>query len=91
MIVSSGKKSDIENLITNMELALALLDGWFRANSLKVNPNKTQFMIFRTRQNLQNLPKVNVKLRGVTLETDTEVKNFDKIFDNTLSCDRRDH
>ena len=71
-----------------MELALSSLDGWFRANSLKVNPNKTQLMIFGTRQNLKNLPEVTVKFRGVALEPCTEVKNLGVIFDSTLSWDQ---
>ena len=87
-VIVSGKKSDIQNLITNMELALASLDGWFRANSLKVNPNKTQLMIFGTRQNLKGLPKVTVKFRGVALEPCTQVKNLGVIFDSTLSWEQ---
>ena len=87
-VIVSGKKSHLENLIQNMELALASLDGWFRANSLKVNPNKTQLMIFGTRQNLRTLPNVTVAFRGVTLETHTEVKNFGVIFDRHLSWEQ---
>ena len=87
-VIVSGKKSHLDNLIQNMELALASLDGWFRANSLKVNPNKTQLMIFGTRQNLRTLPNVTVAFRGVTLETHTEVKNLGVIFDRHLSWEQ---
>ena len=89
-VLVSGKKSALPALIGSMETALAALDSWFRANSLKVNANKTQLIVFGTRQNLQKftLSEVSVMFRGVPLQLCTEVKNLGVVFDSHLSWDQ---
>ena len=86
----SGKKSALPALVSSMETALTALHSWFRANSLKVNANKTQIIVFGNRQNLQNLPlgEVTVTFRGVSLQPSTEVKNLGIVFDSRLSWDQ---
>ena len=86
----SGKKSALPALVGRMETALAALDSWFRANSLKVNASKTQLIVFGTRQNLQKftLSEVSVMFRGVPLQPCTEVKNLGVVFDSHLSWDQ---
>ena len=86
----SGKKSALPALISQMETNLAALDSWFRANSLKVNANKTQLIVFGSRQNLQSisLSEVSVTFRGVPLRPCTEVKNLGLVFDSHLTWDR---
>ena len=66
-VLVSGKKSALPALISQMESNLATLDSWFGANSLKVNANKTQLIVFGSRQNLRSisLSEVSVTFRGV--------------------------
>ena len=67
--------------------ALSSLDLWFRANSLKVNPDKTQLIVFGSRQNLRNVPPFGMKFRERTIQPVLEVKNLGVIFDRHLSWD----
>ena len=72
-----------------MERALSSLDLWFRVNSLKVNPDKTQFIVFDSRQNLRNIVPFGVKFRERTNQPVLEVKNLGVIFDRHLTWDAR--
>ena len=70
-----------------MELVLASLDNWFRANGLKVNADKTQLMLLDSAQNLRNAPNVTVKFRDHSLVPISEAKNLGLTFDRTLNWD----
>ena len=70
-----------------MEQALYWLDIWFRANSLKVNPDKTQLIAFGSTQNLRNITPFSVKFRERTMQPVLEAKNLGVIFDCHLSWD----
>ena len=84
-ILVSGAKSDLNEVITKMERALASLDIWFRANGLKLNAEKTQLMLLGSAQNLRNAPNVTVKFRDHTLSPVSEAKNLGIVFDRNLN------
>ena len=86
-VMVCGNKTALSDLIERMEQALSSLDLWFRANSLKVNPDKTQLIVFGSRQNLRNVPPFGVKFRERTIQPVLEVKNLGVIFDRHLSWD----
>ena len=86
-IIVSGVKSDLGSVVARMEHALACLDTWFLANSLKVNAAKTQLMMFGSRQNLRTVPPIVINFRGETLGTELSVRNLGVMFDPVLSWD----
>ena len=86
-ILVSGPMSDLQTVVSRLETSLASLDLWFRANSLKVNADKTQVIIFGSHQNIRRLPAVTVQFGGVELEPCKEVKNLGVTFDRALSWD----
>ena len=86
-VMVCGNKTALSDLTERMEQALSSLDLWFRANSLKVNPDKTQLIVFGSRQNLRNVTPFGVKFRERTLQPVSEVKNLCVIFDRHLSWD----
>ena len=85
-VLVCGNKTDLTDLTERMEQALSSLDLWFRANSLKVNPDKTQLIVFGSRQNLRNMTPLGVKFRERTIKPVSEVKNLGVTFDRHLSC-----
>ena len=87
-ILVSGKKSEIQKVVSRMERALCSLDNWFRANGLKVNAAKTQLMLLGSPQNLRTVNDVNVKFRDQHLVPISEAKNLGLTFDRSLSWDR---
>ena len=84
-VMVSGDKSDVSALVLKMETALASLDEWFRANSLKVNASKTEIIVFGSPQSLRCLPKLEVTFCNTTLVPCDKVKKIGLIFDNRLS------
>ena len=51
-VLVSGSKNDMTQNVLKMERSLASLSWWFRKNAMKLNANKTQLIVFGTRQNL---------------------------------------
>ena len=86
-VMVCGNKTALTDLTERMEQALFWLDIWFRANSLKVNPDKTQLIAFGSRQNLRNITPFSVKFRERTVQPVLEAKNLGVIFDCHLSWD----
>ena len=87
-ILVSGKKSEIQNVVSRMERALSSLDNWFRANGLKVNAAKTQLMLLGSPQNLRTVNDIKVKFRDQDLVPISEAKNLGLTFDRSLCWDR---
>ena len=87
-VLITGKKSDLPTLISRLELSLASLAKWFRANYLKVNASKTQLIMFGSHKNLRSIPKFKVTFCDMVLEPCNEVKNLGVTFDPTMSWDR---
>ena len=83
-ILVSGKKSEIQTVVSRMEHVLASLDVWFRTNGLKVNAAKTQLMLLGSRQNLRSVSDIAVKFRGHDLLPISEAENLGLNFDSLV-------
>ena len=79
-ILLSSKISDIPIMTARLELNLRHLEMWYRANCLKLNASKTQYVIFCTSQMQRQLldvtlsvsnavitPSIALKILGVTM------------------------
>ena len=86
-VLVSGRKTDLHSTIARLEVTLDALSAWFSANGLKVNAEKTQLMVFGSRQNLRGLPDIGVTFRDSTLRPCDKVKNLGEIFDPSLTWD----
>ena len=49
-LLVSGPKAQLQDTIARLERVLSCLDNWFRFNGLKVNAEKTQLMLFGSKQ-----------------------------------------
>ena len=84
-ILITGHKSDIVHLTQRLESALCTLFQWFAEHQMKVNSNKTQLIVFGTRQMLHDLPKTSINVNGVTVEEIQRVKSLGLVMDRHLS------
>ena len=80
-VVVSGGVGDIGSLVQHMEHNLALLSRWFGKNGIKINAQKTQFIIFGTRQNIQRLSPFNIKFMDAEVAASATVLNLGATFD----------
>ena len=86
-VLVSGSKSGMAQNVVKMERSLASLSWWFRKNAMKLNANKTQLIVFGTRQNLKLLPLVSVKIDNTYINESQKVRNLGVIFDRHLLFD----
>ena len=84
-LITSGHKNTLQDIISRLENSLTTLDTWFLANTLKVNPDKTQLIVIGTRQNTRTLPHFTVTFRDRNLQPADTVKNLGLIFDSNMT------
>ena len=64
---------------------LALLSRWFGKNGIKINAQKTQFIIFGSRQNIHRLSPVSIKFMDAEVAASTTVLNLGVTFDQYMT------
>ena len=84
-VAVSGGTGDIDALVQIMEHNLALLSRWFGKNGIKINAQKTQFIILGSRQNIRRLPSVNIKFMGASVAGSATVLNLGVTFDQHMT------
>ena len=63
-------------MTTHLELTLARLESWYRANDLKLNATKTQYVVFGTRQMQRHLPNIALSLGNAVIAPTGLLKNL---------------
>ena len=86
-ILLSGKKDSLPHLIATLEQILDSFDAWFHTNGLKVNTNKTELIMFGSRQNCRGLDPISIRFREDTIREGPTVRNLGVIFDKHLTWD----
>ena len=86
-VLISGRKSDLPNLINQMETCLNQLYDYFMDNGLKVNPTKTQLLTFGSRQNLRNIAPIRVCFRDAVIDESHSCRKLGVTFDRHMSWD----
>lgn len=84
-ILVPDKISEISKMIAALELNLSLLEAWYKANCLKLNASKTQFVIFCTKQMQRQLPTVTLSLSDAEVAPVSHLKNLGVTIDRNLS------
>ena len=84
-VAVSGGTGDIGALVRLMEHNLALLSRWFSKNGIKINAQKTQFIILGSQQNIRRLPHVKIKFMDADVAGSSTVLNLGVTFDQTMS------
>ena len=70
--------------INKLELCLEDIRSWMLVNFLKLNESKTEFIIFGTRQQLNKVGTVYIKIGEDTVQNVTSVRNLRLHFDEEL-------
>ena len=80
-----GRPSDSAALVRSMELNLDSLSKWFCKNGMKINADKTQLIVFGSRQILKQLPTISVHFMGSTVTGCPSLKNLGVVFDQQMT------
>ena len=67
--------------INKLESCLADVRSWMQVNFLKLNESKTEFIIFGTRQQLNKVGTVNIRIGDDVIQNVASVRNLGLHFD----------
>ena len=86
-ILLSGKKHQLNDMVSKLEDTLSALDTWFHFHGLKVNASKTELIAFGSRQNCRDLDLITARFRKDRVQESSNVKNLGVVFDKHLTWD----
>lgn len=75
---------DLKSIETVMNAELKLVSNWLRLNKLSLNEDKTELIIFRSKQHHMDYD-INIKLNDILLQPKASVKYLGLYLDNHLS------
>ena len=84
-IFVKGRKQQIAELISSLERILSVLADWFCTYGMKVNPTKTQLMVYGTKNALRDFPPVQIRFGNSLISESLTVKNLGLTMDRFLS------
>ena len=70
--------------ISKLELCLVDVRSWMQVNFLKLNESKTEFIIFGTRQKLNKVRTINIRIGNDVIQNVPSVRNLGLYFDEEL-------
>ena len=71
-----AKTRDKENCIKRLETCIAEIREWMTANMPKLNDDKTEFMIFGTKQQLAKIGEVSIAISSIQVQLVDQVRNL---------------
>lgn len=85
----SCKPSEVDNAISKLNEDLASISSWADTNCLLLNPTKTKYMIFGTKNQLSQIdPSLSVMLMDKSIERVYEARNLGLIMDCSLRYEK---
>ena len=84
-------KPDPQNLTAlkaRIERTLSTMQNWYRCNLLKMNPQKTEFMIIGSRQNILKTDDFHLVIDNVRVSPTGSLRMLGVVLDPTLSWDK---
>ena len=84
-LLFSGTPNNLEQLKTYAETNLKTMKEWYSENGLKMNSNKTQCILFATRNFSKWIEMFQITIEELVRHMEDKVKNMGVIFDCRLS------
>ena len=69
-------KGNQEECIRNLELCIAEIRKWMQTNLLKLNDEKTEFLLVGTKQQLNKITNINVKISHDEIKPVSSIRNL---------------
>ena len=79
------EEETLSHNIQHMEGVITKVMDWMAASMLKLNSNKTEFLLISTKQQLQNLRDVHLRVGNDVIHRTDHARNIGVTFDSTLS------
>ena len=78
-----------ENISTKLESCLADICSWMSANKLKLIQDKTELIVFSSKQNPESRQAFILKVGACTVKAASAVKNLGVFFDSSLTMEKQ--
>jgi hypothetical protein len=75
--------------LETLEQCISLIRSWMAENYLKLNDDKTEFIILGTQQNLSKTTTSQIKIGDCCIEPSNQVKNIGATFDSSMKMDKQ--
>ena len=76
---------DLYTAIASIQAGFNCLSSWMASNRLKLNPEKTEVIVFGSKHNLRKLNLNSILLGGVNINFSTQVRNLGVVLDPCLT------
>ena len=81
---NQSKGGDKENCIRRLEMCISEIREWMIVNKLKLNDDKTEFIVFGSRQQLSKIGEVSINIGRVQVQLVDYVRNLGYHMDRLL-------
>ena len=79
------KPDDCDSALRRLQMCIQEISDWMKSNKLKLNMDKTEFIIFGSPHNIRNLSTVHLQVGNISIKPTTSVRNLGVHLDSTLS------
>ena len=74
-----------ESAIATLELCIIEIRSWMKSNFLKLNDDKTEFLLFGSHQHLSKINTTNICIGNSTIASACQARNLGAIFDSHMT------
>ena len=85
LYLSFDPKESTDREIQDLEACIASVKRWMQANMLKLNEDKTEFIVFGSPYFSRKLSCLSINVGNANINSTTKVKNLGAFFDRNLS------
>jgi len=75
--------------LKTLESCLAQIRAWMAANYLKLNDEKTEFIVLGTHQNLKKMTTAQIKIGDCCIRSSSHVRNIGAVFDSNMKMEKQ--
>ena len=84
-ITFKSSQEPADSCITTLEKCIQEIRSWMRQNFLKLNDEKTEFLLFGSRQQLSKVSLPFITIGDSQITTSSQARNLGVIFDSTMT------
>ena len=84
-ITFKSSQEPADSCITTLEKCIQEIRSWMRQNFLKLNDEKTEFLLFGSRQQLSKVCLPFIKIGDSQITPSSQTRNLAVIFDSTMT------
>jgi exonuclease III len=84
-----GKAGDLEQAATNMEGCVNMVRTWMAKNLLKMNDDKTEFIVFSSKQSAHKFQSPELHIGDAIVSPTDKVRNIGAIMDKHMTMEKQ--